>query len=110
MRSGIRLHRHRREELERARPGIIMAQHSWGDDLHFHPHWHLCISDGVFSQHGDFFPLFDWQPEVLREALRCSIINIIKAFVRRQKLTPDAADVLAGWDPDRSGSASSSAR
>ncbi|MBI3926368.1 MAG: hypothetical protein HY319_12580, partial [Armatimonadetes bacterium] len=43
------------------------------------PHFHLCISDGVFTPGGDFYTLFDWRPEELVDSLRRSIL---KAFVR----------------------------
>lgn len=27
-----------------------MAQRTWADNLDFHPHLHLCITDGVFNE------------------------------------------------------------
>jgi Transposase zinc-binding domain len=31
-------HRKRREALKKAKPGIIVAQHTWADNLDYHPH------------------------------------------------------------------------
>lgn len=101
MTNNIRAHPNRREELKKAKPGIIVALHTSGDDLGgYHPHLHLCISDGVFAQDGGFYPMLDWQVAELREALRRAIL---KAFVRWRKLSPEAADTLAGWDLGRCG-------
>ena len=66
----------------------------------FHPHFHLCISDGAFTVDGEFYRLWDWKPKELLEALRRAIL---RTFVRLDKLTPQAADIMAGWEPERSG-------
>lgn len=42
--------------------------------------------------------MLDWKVAELREALRRAIL---KAFVRWGKLSPEAADTLAGWDTSR---------
>ncbi|MFA7483871.1 MAG: transposase, partial [Vulcanimicrobiota bacterium] len=98
--SCVIVHRHRRDELKKARPGIIVAQHTWADDLDYHPHLHLCISVGVFTTDGDFYAAWDWKPEELKEKLRR---RILKAFVRWEKLTPEAADIVACWQLDKCG-------
>ena len=66
----------------------------------FHPHLHLCVSDGVFTTDGDFYAAWDWKPEELKEKLRR---RILKAFVRWEKLTPEAADIVACWELDKCG-------
>ncbi len=70
----IRVHRNRRGLLERAKPGIILAQHSWSSDLDFHPHWHLIVTDGVFTEENDFWTLFDWNVAAIQEKLRQRIL------------------------------------
>lgn len=80
---------------------MVVALHTWGDELDgFHPHLHLCISDGVFDVDGGFYPIHDWKVAELREALRRAIL---KAFVRWEKLSPEAADTLVSWDIERCG-------
>ena len=98
--ANVKAHRNRRADIQKARPGIVVAQHSWGSTLNFHPHFHLCISDGAFTIDGEFYRLWDWKPKELLEALRRAIL---RTFVRLDKLTPQAADILAGWEPERSG-------
>lgn len=61
---------------------------------------HLCITDGVFTKDGDYYTPWDWKPEELKEKLRR---RILKAFVRWEKLTPEAADVVACWDLGKCG-------
>ena len=71
-----------------AKPGILMTQHSFSSDLSFHPHWHVIVSDGVFTPEGDFIPLWNWDTQALLEDLRTSIL---RAFVRWSKLSPEVA-------------------
>lgn len=77
--SCIAVHRRRRDELKTAKPGIIVAQHTWADNLDYHPHLHICITDGAFTKEGDFFSPWDWKPDELKEKLRR---RVLKAFVR----------------------------
>ena len=98
--SCVRIHRNRKDELEGARPGIIVAQHTWADNLDYHPHLHLCITDGVFTKSGDFYTPWDWKPDELKEKLRR---KVLRAFVRWEKLTPEAADIVACWELEKCG-------
>ena len=75
----------RKELLDVVKPGILMTQHSFSSDLSFHPHWHIIVSDGVFTPEGDFIPLWHWDTQALLEDLRASIL---RAFVRWSKLSP----------------------
>jgi hypothetical protein len=54
----------------------------------------------VFDANGGFYPIIDWRVAELREALRRAIL---KAFVRWEKLSPEAADTLVSWDVERCG-------
>ena len=95
------MNRHRKNELENVlKPGILMCQHSFSSDLSFHPHWHLIVSDGVFTPEGDFYHLWNWDPESILEDLRSSIL---RAFVRWSKLSPEVAEKLETWESKRSG-------
>ena len=95
------MNRHRKSELEKVlKPGILMCQHSFASDLSFHPHWHLIISDGVFTPDGDFYHLWSWDTEAILEDLRSSILG---AFVRWSKLSPEVAEKLGSWESERSG-------
>ena len=46
MASQIGCHRNRRDEKERARPGIIMAVQTFGAGLKSHVHFHILIIPG----------------------------------------------------------------
>ena len=90
----------RKELLDVVKPGILMTQHSFSSDLSFHPHWHIIVSDGVFTPEGDFIPLWHWDTQALLEDLRASIL---RAFVRWSKLSPETARSLQEWELERSG-------
>ena len=53
-----------------------------------------------FTKSGDYYPAWDWKPEELKEKLRR---KILRAFVRWEKLTPEAADVVACWELEKCG-------
>jgi hypothetical protein len=77
-----------------------VAQHTWSDDLDYHPHLHICITDGVFTQEGEFYSPWDWKPAELKEKLRR---KVLKALVRWKKLSPEAADIVASWELHKCG-------
>ena len=54
-------------------PGILMCQHRFSSDLSCHPHWHVIVSDGVFTPEGDFITLWNW--DVLRPFVRWSKLS-----------------------------------
>ena len=37
-----------------AKPGIISVLHTWGQQLNFHPHLHVCVSGGGITPSGQF--------------------------------------------------------
>ena len=95
------LHRNLKKELKRtAKPGILLAQHSFSSDLSFHPHWHAVVSDGVFESDGAFNTLWHWDAGAILEDLRTAIL---RAFVRWSRLSPEVADTLRGLAAERSG-------
>jgi hypothetical protein len=95
------MNRNRRCELEKVlKPGLLMCQHSFSSDLSFHPHWHLIVSDGIFTPDGDFYHLWNWDTEAILVDLRGSIL---RAFVRWSKLSSEVAEKLGTWESERSG-------
>ena len=96
----IGCHRNRREDKERAMPGIIMAAQSFGSALKPHCVYHILVTDGVYFPDGSYFPLGYWDNDSLLEALRHSIL---KSLVARNCLQPDTAKLLESWPLDRSG-------
>jgi hypothetical protein len=97
-----RCHRNRREEKERALPGIIMATQSFGDELRAHPHFHLLVSDGVFFPNGDrdFYAMGPWEQPQLLERIR---LAVCRSLVARKLLQKETADTLLSWPLDQSG-------
>lgn len=93
-------HRNRREERERARPGIIMAVQSFGSGLKTHVHYHILVTDGVYFADGSYWPLGFWDQASLLSELRHSIL---KSLVARKCLRAESAKILESWPLDRSG-------
>ena len=100
MASQIGCHRNRREEKERARPGIIMAVQSFGAGLKSHVHFHILVSDGVYFPDGNYYALGYWDEAALLSQLRHSIL---KSLVARKCLQSETAEVMESWPLERSG-------
>ena len=47
----------RRELGADTRPGILVSVASAGDLLQWHPHGHILVTDGAFSDDGTFHPI-----------------------------------------------------
>lgn len=75
MAAQVGCHRNRREQRERARPGIIMAVHSFGSGLKSHVHYHILVSDGVYFPDGNYYALGLWDQPSLLSQLRGSILS-----------------------------------
>lgn len=98
--SQIGCHRNRKEEREKARPGIIMAVQSFGSGLKSHVHYHILISDGVWFPDGSYYALGHWDQASLLSQLRHSIL---KSLVARKCLQLETAQLLESWPLERSG-------
>jgi len=44
-------------DLPEGLPGIVMAIHTFGEYLDFHPHLHALVADGLFARSGLFYVL-----------------------------------------------------
>ena len=52
-------------------PAIVMAIHTFGEYLDFHPHLHALVSDGLFDREGRFeLPPISWTPKLARMLAR----------------------------------------
>ena len=47
------------------RPGIVVSIATSGDMLQWHPHGHLLVTDGAFSDDGTLQPLAQWDTDTL---------------------------------------------
>ncbi|MBT9586326.1 transposase [bacterium] len=82
-------HRNRLGERDRALPGVILAQQTFGKGLKSHPHWHLLVTDGCFFPDGKFWPLGYWDVDSLHDAIRTAVL---KSLVARRCLKPGECD------------------
>ena len=60
----------RREAGIDTRPGIVVSVASAGDLLQWHPHGHILVTDGAFSDDGAFHPLDTWDAGALMKLFR----------------------------------------
>ena len=81
-------------DLPDALPGIVMAIHTFGEYLDFHPHLHALVADGLFTRASQFhvMPEVDLQP--LEELFRARVITFL---VGKGLLPPARAQILRGW-------------
>ena len=81
-------------DLPEGLPGIVMAIHTFGEYLDFHPHLHALVADGLFARSGLFYCLPNVSLKPLEEMFRARVIT----FLVNKGLLPSArADMLRGW-------------
>ncbi len=83
---------------EGAVPGAVVAIHSFGDFLGWHPHLHVLCTDGCFCGNGMFrvAPLLELKH--LEEIFR---YKVFKMLLSKGKITEDLVDMLMKWPPAR---------
>ena len=79
---------------EGAVPGAVIAIHSFGDFLGWHPHLHILCTDGCFYGNGMFrvAPLFELKH--LEAIFRHKVFNML---LSKAKITEDLVDMLMNW-------------
>jgi hypothetical protein len=81
-------------DLPEGLPGIVMAIHTFGEYLDFHPHLHALVVDGLFARSGLFYCLPNVSLKPLEEMFRARVITFL---VDKGLLPPARADMLRGW-------------
>ena len=81
-------------DLPEGQPGIVMAIHTFGEYMDFHPHLHALVADGLFARSGLFYVLPDVSLRPLEELFRARIITFL---VDKGLLPPERANMLRGW-------------
>lgn len=65
-------------DTRRAMPGAVACIQSYGNLLDWHPHMHLLISWGLFTQDGTFFPVDATpDPEILEKLFRHKVLRLL---------------------------------
>jgi hypothetical protein len=55
-------------------PGIVMAIHTFGEYLDFHPHLHALVADGLFARSGVFHVMPETGLKPLEELFRARVV------------------------------------
>jgi hypothetical protein len=74
--------------------GAVLAIHTFGEYLGFHPHLHALVADGLFHRGGWFHVLPESGIHPLEELFRARTIAFL---VKEGLLSPDRARMLLGW-------------
>jgi hypothetical protein len=74
--------------------GVVMAVHTFGEYLDFHPHLHALAADGLFVDSGFFHVMPDVSLAPLEELFRARVITFL---VKKELLPPERARMLRGW-------------
>ena len=75
-------------------PGAVIATHTFGDFLGWHPHLHVLVSDGCFYGNGVFrqAPLFE-----LKHLEKIFQHKVFKLFLSKEKITPELVNMHKTW-------------
>ena len=80
--------------LPDGQPGIVMAIHTFGEYLDFHPHLHALAADGLFTSDGWFHVMPEVSLKPLEDLFRARLITFL---VEKGLLPPERAQMLRGW-------------
>jgi hypothetical protein len=87
----------RREVGVGTRPGIVVSVASAGDLLQWHPHGHIFVTDGAFSDDGKFHPLETWGADAVMKLFR---ERLLARLTLRHAICEELARKLLAWrDP-----------
>jgi hypothetical protein len=76
-------------------PGVVMAIHTFGEYLDFHPHLHALVADGLFvREQGRFHVLPPTSLQPLEQLYRARVITFL---VKEGLLAPERARMLHSW-------------
>ena len=75
-------------------PGIVMAIHTFGEYLDFHPHLHLLMAEGLFLRDERFLVLPENGMNAVEELFRAKLITFLS---KQGFLPPERARMLKEW-------------
>jgi hypothetical protein len=84
----------RRHLAAQARPGIVVSITTSGDLIQWHPHAHLLLSDGAFSDDGTFHPLENWDGDTVMRLFR---ERLLARLIGRRAISEELAHKLLKW-------------
>ena len=81
-------------DLPEGIPGMVMAIHTFGEHLDFHPHLHALVADGLFVRSGLFYVLPQVGLKPLEKLFRARLIMFL---AEKGLLAPERARMLRSW-------------
>jgi hypothetical protein len=76
------------------RPGVVVSIATSGDLVQWHPHSHLLLTDGGFSDDGAFHPLPVWDGEAVMKLFR---ERLLSRLIEKHALSQELATKLMSW-------------
>ena len=76
------------------RPGIVVSIATSGDLLQWHPHGHVLVTDGAFSDDGAFHPIETWDGEAVMKLFR---ERLLARLTLRHAISEELARKLLAW-------------
>ena len=75
-------------------PGMIAVIHTFGELLHFHPHLHALVTDGVFAPDGSFMALPMLDDEPFEKLWQKKVFDLL---LKRGKIDQSLVTQMLGW-------------
>jgi hypothetical protein len=77
-----------------ARPAAINAIQTFGDFLGFHPHCHMLVADGVFTDSGAFKIAPPLDTKALERLFHAKVLSMLR---KAGRLTPEIIAIMGKW-------------
>ena len=81
-------------------PCASLLEKTWGSDLHYHPHVHLVMTNGLYLPDGTYRGGLSWNAMSLTAQVRKSVLT---SLVKMNRMQPETAELMATWPIERSG-------
>jgi hypothetical protein len=75
-------------------PGMVAAIQTFGELLHFHPHFHVLLTCGAFTPQGEFLELPELDLERLQAAWQEAVFAL---YVAEDKIEPEVVENMRTW-------------
>jgi hypothetical protein len=77
-----------------ARPGMIVAIHTFGELVHWHPHLHALVTDGAFTPDGTFIALPEIAPEPFAALWQKLVFDLL---LKHDKIDASVVEQMRTW-------------
>ena len=75
-------------------PGLVVARHTFGEGVRFHPHLHAIVTGGGWDTDHNWHAVFGWDRPALRELFQIEVFRFLR---ERDLLSAERVELIRSW-------------